>query len=355
MYNNKLYADGVYGMLKVRWVLKLETPMVIRNGKFIHYKSREKANSKNRGLGIEFGWSKSTDKDKPDVAALHYGYEIRDGKVQAYHFVPASGVRGAFRSWVIDHLVHPEYRQWITPKKKENDEAVDKADAGKRFAAAGGHLDQGLGFVGGEGFFQVGDGAYLGGPQGIVRAAAAPFGDELGHAAHAGEEGARGFVDGWLLAGGADRVGQVGQPLHQQLGAEEGEHAAGAWLGVQAVGEVGFNPSALPHKGQRAAPGGQGGGQAFGVAAALQFDAGERGALFLGFDDAAGFAVDVEHVVGKPKAVVQRKFANCHAHCRMDIGLGHIANVPARRYQQCIYRYPGFGLWCHACSLCGRF
>lgn len=141
MYNNKLYADGVYGMLKVRWVLKLETPMVIRNGKFIHYKSREKANSKNRGLGIEFGWSKSTDKDKPDVAALHYGYEIRDGKVQAYHFVPASGVRGAFRSWVIDHLVHPEYRQGITPKKKENDEAVDKAQAALYVSAVNAALE----------------------------------------------------------------------------------------------------------------------------------------------------------------------------------------------------------------------
>jgi hypothetical protein len=106
---------------------------------------------------------------------------------------------------------------------------------------------------------------------------------------------------------------QVGQPLHQQLGAEEGEHAAGARLGVQPVGEVGFYARAFPHKGQRAAPGGQGGGQAFGVAAALQFYAGERGALLLGFDDAAGFAVDVEHVVGKPKAVVQGEFANCHA------------------------------------------
>ena len=247
--------------------------------------------------------------------------------------------------------VAPIHQEEHAARSAKLDEAVDEADAGKGLAAAGGHLDEGLGFVGSQGFFQIGDGADLGGPQSVVRAAAAPFGDQRWHGAHAGQEGAGGFADTVAIAG----WWKQGQPLHQQLGAEEGEHAAGARFGIQPVGEVGFYARAFPHKGKWAAPGGQGGGQAFGVAAALQFDAGERGALLLGFDDAAGFAVDVEHVVGKPKAVVQRKFANCHAHCRMDIGLGHIANVPARRYQQCIYRYPGFGLWCHACSLCGRF
>ena len=74
------------------------------------------------------------------------------------------------------------------------DEAVNKADAGKGFAAAGGHLDQGLGLVGGKALFQVGDGADLSRPQRIVRAAAAPLGHQLGHVAHAGEEGARRFL-----------------------------------------------------------------------------------------------------------------------------------------------------------------
>jgi hypothetical protein len=77
--------------------------------------------------------------------------------------------------------VAPVHQEQHAARTAKLDEAVDEADAGKGFAAAGGHLDQGLGFVGGEGFFQVGDGADLGGPQGIVRAAAAPLGDQLGH------------------------------------------------------------------------------------------------------------------------------------------------------------------------------
>lgn len=143
----------------------------------------------------------------------------------------------------------------------------------------------------------------MGRPQLVVRAAAAPFGHQLGHVAHAGEEGAGWFADtvavALALAGGGR---QQGQPLHEQFGAEEGEHAAGAGLGVQAVGKVGFYARAFPHKGQGAVPGGQGGGQAFGVAAALQFYAGQGCAFLFGFDYAAGFAVDVEQVVGKAVA-----------------------------------------------------
>ncbi|MNW04867.1 hypothetical protein D3C71_2010270 [compost metagenome] len=88
----------------------------------------------------------------------------------------------------------------------------------------------------------------------------------------------------------------------------------------------------------------------------MHFYACERGAFLLGFYHAAGFAVDIEHVVGKPKAVVQRELANGHAHCGVDVGLGHVADVPARSHQQCIYRYPGLGLWRHVLgSPFGRF
>ena len=55
-------------------------------------------------------------------------------------------------------------------------------------------MDQGLGFVGGEAFLQVGDGADLRGPQRVVRATAAPFGNQWRHVAHAMQEGARGFL-----------------------------------------------------------------------------------------------------------------------------------------------------------------
>ena len=107
--------------------------------------------------------------------------------------------------------VAPVYQKQHVARAAKLDEAVDEADAGKGFAAAGGHLDQGLGLVVGQGFFQVGNGADLGRPQLVVRAAAAPFGHQLGHVAHAGQEGAGWFADAVALAGGWEQ----GQPLHQ--------------------------------------------------------------------------------------------------------------------------------------------
>ena len=69
-----------------------------------------------------------------------------------------------------------------------------------------------------------------------------------------------------------------------------------------------------------------------GVAAALQLYAGQGGALFLGFDHAEGFAVDVEQIVGKAKTVVQVEFADGHARgvttSGVDVNVCHIADVP---------------------------
>src|SRR5207247_6602408 len=45
----------------------------------------------------------------------------------------------------------------------EFDYAVNEVDGGVRLAAAGGHLDEGAAFVGGEGFFGVADGFGVGG------------------------------------------------------------------------------------------------------------------------------------------------------------------------------------------------
>src|SRR5205809_1367029 len=47
----------------------------------------------------------------------------------------------------------------------ELDEAVNEVDGGVGLAAAGGHLDEGAAFVGGEGFFEITDGFDLRGPE----------------------------------------------------------------------------------------------------------------------------------------------------------------------------------------------
>ena len=72
----------------------------------------------------------------------------------------------------------------------ELDEAVDEVDGGVGFAAAGGHLDQGAAFVGGEGFFEVADGFDLRGPE-IASSASDPM-----------PEGSR----DWCLADARDRA-----------------------------------------------------------------------------------------------------------------------------------------------------
>src|SRR5206468_12643534 len=51
----------------------------------------------------------------------------------------------------------------------ELDKAVNEVDGGVGLAAAGGHLDEGAAFVGGEGFFEVADRFDLRGPEIILR------------------------------------------------------------------------------------------------------------------------------------------------------------------------------------------
>src|SRR5205809_5542139 len=62
----------------------------------------------------------------------------------------------------------------------ELDEAVNEVDGGVGLAAAGGHLDEGAAFVGGQGFLQVTDGFDLRGPQ--VRGRRLIRGREVGEA-----------------------------------------------------------------------------------------------------------------------------------------------------------------------------
>ena len=135
--------------------------------------------------------------------------------------------------------------------------------------------------------------------------------------------------------------------MHQQFGPEEGEHRACTGLRVQPVGEAGFHPGGLEHEGQRAPPRGQAGRQALGVAGALHFHAAEGSAFFLGFDDAAGLAVDVQQVVGKAVAGFQGKFADGDAGRCPEVGVGHIADVPARCGEQRVNGLAGTGLGRH--------
>ena len=128
MYDHRIFAAGIHSVLRARWELRCETPLAIRNGLSVSY--TESGGSKSRGQGLRFSWKqaeKTTGKDTEHVvAALHYGYEIAGDEVGTYHFVPASSVRGALRSWTMRHIVHPAFRSELTPPSKE-DEAKTSA------------------------------------------------------------------------------------------------------------------------------------------------------------------------------------------------------------------------------------
>lgn len=121
MYNNKIFQKGVHSVLIGHWKLSCETPLVIRNGVKINYTSRNVAKTRNKDINISWTSKDPKKSDQHELAALHYGYEIENSKVVSYHFVPPSSVRGALRSWTINHLVQHEFRSNMTPPKiKDN-------------------------------------------------------------------------------------------------------------------------------------------------------------------------------------------------------------------------------------------
>jgi hypothetical protein len=112
-------------VLLAEWELLCKTPLVVRNGEQVSYSDSASANSKTRYKELRMKWQSKVSPDY-EVAALHYGYEIRDGKVYSYHFVPPSSIRGSLRSWSIRHLVHPALYPGLFPAPKDDTNAQAK-------------------------------------------------------------------------------------------------------------------------------------------------------------------------------------------------------------------------------------
>ncbi|MCP4164948.1 MAG: hypothetical protein GY759_03520 [Chloroflexi bacterium] len=123
MYDNNIYAGGVHSAMRVQWALKCETPLALRNGIKLSY-SENTQPPKTRGRGLKLQWRSKQGSDF-EVAGLYYGYEIEGNQVVAYHLVPASSVRGALRSWTIRHLVHPQFRDALSPPPNDDQDKVN--------------------------------------------------------------------------------------------------------------------------------------------------------------------------------------------------------------------------------------
>ncbi len=125
MYDNQLFACGVYGVLVVDWRLRCETPLAVRNGVRITHRSSD--GIKERGQRTQFDWraKNASKKQESEVATLHYGYRIDGDTISMIHFIPPSSVRGSLRSWTINNLVQKTYRAGLTPPSKTNQEETE--------------------------------------------------------------------------------------------------------------------------------------------------------------------------------------------------------------------------------------
>ena len=103
-----------------------------------------------------------------------------------------------------------------------------------------------------------------------------------------------------LLSGCA--AGAVVQPFGQVSGLWKANTGARPGVGIESVGEAGFDAGGLVGKRQRVAPARQAVGQALGVFVRLGLDAGEGDAFLLGLDHPGGLAVHIEQVVGEAVA-----------------------------------------------------
>jgi uncharacterized protein YukE len=274
--------------------------------------------------------------------------EIKEAKA-AFGKLSANTERKVAVSYA-DHVNYIKSEIGAAIEKGWNDIKGAARNGGKGFAAARGHLDQRFGLVGGQAFLKVLHGLNLRGPQLVVGPALPPLGNELRHVPHVPQEGGGLFIHSvWAV-----RWRQVGQPLRKQLGSEKRKHAPRTGLRVQPVGELGFYPGGLEQKGQRSAPGGQGGGQALGVTLGLNLNPFESDAFFFGLNHTASFAVHIQQVVCYAMAGVQGKFAQGDPQCGMNVGLGHVADVPSGRKQQIVNQDSGavFGFhffWATSC------
>ena len=218
------------------------------------------------------------------------------------------------------------------PGAGELDQAVAEDDGGEGLAGAGGHLDESARPVLAQRLLESRDRLRFGRPE-IV--------DERRHLLDAGEEGAGSLAVIRGTIGGLQLRADI-QPLGQSFGSVKAEHRSGAWLGVEAVGEAGFDAGRFVGERKRTVPRGQSIRQPFCVSLRLRLDTGERDAFFLRLDNTRGPSVYVEKIVGKTVARFQGKVSDRNAPIRQDVRVALIAHRPARLGEQAVDVFSGF-------------
>lgn len=132
------FQKGVFGILKVNWTVKLETPLTIHNGKKAAYKQQDANSSKGRGKHTEFAWAEAEQhlghkkSGWSELADLNYAFSIEQEQVNVHYTIPASSIRGALRNASVTAFTERDEWQCFNLPKKELSPDKAKADERKR-------------------------------------------------------------------------------------------------------------------------------------------------------------------------------------------------------------------------------
>lgn len=125
MIDYKPFADGVTGVLHVKWGLALTSPLFIRGTTVAAFKNTSATSSKGRGDSLEINWDvdgeayASKNKSYSQITDFNYVFEVNNGSVSVKYDIPASSVRGTLRSAAISRLIQLDDRHAFTISKFE--------------------------------------------------------------------------------------------------------------------------------------------------------------------------------------------------------------------------------------------
>lgn len=135
----KPFQNGVTGVLNIDWILRVEEPLVIRNGSKAAFRTDAQKVSKGRGSSPQMRWQNArslisgSQSDFSEIADFNYHFRIDGDQVLCEYSIPASSIRGAMRNQAIRRNVEIEKRSVFSLPNKEN---TDLAEIEARINAA---------------------------------------------------------------------------------------------------------------------------------------------------------------------------------------------------------------------------
>jgi hypothetical protein len=123
------------------------------------------------------------------------------------------------------------------------------------------------------------------------------------------------------------------------------ENRAAAGVGIQKIGETGFDSRGLLAERRRPTWGREVRRKAVAISIGLEFNLGQWNTGFFPFDDAYRVTIHVEKIIGKTITRSEQEFANCYAAPGFDINPITILDNPSGICQKAVDIGTGAVLW----------